>query len=159
MDIAPDIATALEDEVAQPAPSLTQPAEPVPAPIAAEPVLAEWPDQKLAVQVDSLAGELEDAGRTLAGLPALVEQAAGELRTGAQRLATTEHTLSESERKLAETERKLSAAEQELASERDARRQEQARLAELEAEVANRDELLAAVRTKLSDLSGTLAPS
>ncbi len=43
-------------------------------------------------------------------------------------------------------------------SERDARRQDQARVTELESEIANRDELLAAVRTKLSDLSGTLAP-
>ncbi len=163
MDIAPDTAAALEDEVAQHVPNTP---EPVLAPMAVEAIPAEQLHGASAPQVDSLAVELEDAGRTLAGLPALVEQAAGELRTGAQRLVRTEHTLAESERRLAEvghtleqTERKLAAAEQELASERDARRQEQTRLAELESEIANRDELLGAVRAKLSDLSGTLAPS
>jgi hypothetical protein len=165
---APDVTAAPEEEqFMHPAPSAIQPdeaisaasvTEPSSAPIP-EPSPAPIPEQEIGSQVDSLAGELEDASRTLAALPSLFEQAAGELRTGAQRLTATENTLSESERKLAETERKLATAEQELASERDARRLEQARLAELESELAGRDELLSAVRTKLSDLSGTLTPS
>jgi chromosome segregation ATPase len=106
-----------------------------------------------------LAGELDDASRTLTSLAGLFEQGAGELRNGAQHLADSERRLAESQQRLAETERKLAASEQDLATEREARRQEQARVASLEAEVASRDDLLAAVRTKLSDLSGTLAPS
>jgi MshEN domain len=166
MEIAPDTTAALEDEAVQPVSSTPDPDEPVLAPVTAAVPPSEQTGDATSSQVDWLAADLEAAGRTLAGLPALVERAAGELRTGARRLAAAEDDLAESERKLAEmartledTERKLAVAEQDLASERDARRLEQARVAELETEVANRDELLGAVRAKLSDLSGALGPS
>lgn len=94
---------------------------------------------------DGLVGQLEEAGRALTTVMAVLGRVPGTLQAASNRAAMAERQFAESERS--------------LAAERAARADEQARIAALEAELEERNGLFETVRAKLSELSGTLDPS